>query len=231
MYGRGSRVQGSVVRTRDRVAGAGYACNARPDLHTVCRSFPKISSALSAKVCGGSRSAKILIQALSNRRTGVARDGGLVHVSGRVKVARSTPGAHTAAPRFQSPVTRLKRKERRTGFRQSGCDRSTTPGAHAAAVTSAISAILRQHCWTGATVSGCDRSTILAGARCGGSTGIGRCRESVPRVKRKKRRRRRKALRDRRLNDLRLCCPSDPFNRHRRVCHLPPADCDSCSKG
>jgi Transposase DDE domain group 1 len=27
-------------------------------LHTVCRSFPKISSALSAKVCGGSRSAK-----------------------------------------------------------------------------------------------------------------------------------------------------------------------------
>jgi hypothetical protein len=29
-----------------------------PDLHTVCRSFPKISSALSAKVCGGSRSAK-----------------------------------------------------------------------------------------------------------------------------------------------------------------------------
>jgi hypothetical protein len=45
-----------VVRTRDRVAGAGYACSARPDLHTVCRSFPKISSALSAKVCGGSRS-------------------------------------------------------------------------------------------------------------------------------------------------------------------------------
>ena len=43
------------------VGGTGYACNARPDLHTVCRSFPKISSALSAKVCGGSRSAKILI--------------------------------------------------------------------------------------------------------------------------------------------------------------------------
>jgi hypothetical protein len=35
-------------------------------LHTVCRSFPKISSALSAKVCGGSRSAKILSQALSS---------------------------------------------------------------------------------------------------------------------------------------------------------------------
>jgi hypothetical protein len=52
----------SVVRTRDRVAGAGYACSARPDLHTVCRSFPKISSALSAKVCGGSRSAKSLIR-------------------------------------------------------------------------------------------------------------------------------------------------------------------------
>src|SRR5436190_5920324 len=49
---------GSVVRTRDRVAGAGYACSARPDLHTVCRSFPKISSALSAKVCGGSKLAK-----------------------------------------------------------------------------------------------------------------------------------------------------------------------------
>src|SRR5215472_9625163 len=36
----------SVVRTRDRVAGAGYACSARPDLHTVCRSFPKISREL-----------------------------------------------------------------------------------------------------------------------------------------------------------------------------------------
>src|SRR5262249_37293261 len=47
----------SVVRTRDRVAGAGYAgyaCSA----HTVCRSFPKISSALSVKACGRSRSAK-----------------------------------------------------------------------------------------------------------------------------------------------------------------------------
>ena len=59
----------SVVRTRDRVAGAGYACNARPDLHTVCRSFHKISSALSAKVRGGSRSAKILIQ--SNVRAAI----------------------------------------------------------------------------------------------------------------------------------------------------------------
>jgi hypothetical protein len=79
MYGRGSRGPTrhvcsicSVVCTRDRVAGAGYACNARPDLHTVCRSFPKISSALSAKVCGGSRSAKILIQALSDRPFGNA---------------------------------------------------------------------------------------------------------------------------------------------------------------
>ena len=58
MYGRGSRVRRSVVCTRDRVAGGGYACGARPELHTVCRSFPKISSALSTKVCGGSRSAK-----------------------------------------------------------------------------------------------------------------------------------------------------------------------------
>jgi hypothetical protein len=56
--GGGRASKRSVVCTRDRVAGAGYACNARPDLHTVCRSFPKISSALSAKVCGGSRSAK-----------------------------------------------------------------------------------------------------------------------------------------------------------------------------
>ena len=58
MYGRGSRVRRSVVCTRDRVAGGGYACGARPELHTVCRSFPKISSALSTKVCGGSKSAK-----------------------------------------------------------------------------------------------------------------------------------------------------------------------------
>jgi hypothetical protein len=48
----------SVVRTPDRVADAGFACSARPVLHTVCRSFPKIPSALRAKVCGGSRSAK-----------------------------------------------------------------------------------------------------------------------------------------------------------------------------
>jgi hypothetical protein len=48
----------SVVRTRDRVAGAGYACNARPDLHTICRSFTELSSDLSTKVCGGSKSAK-----------------------------------------------------------------------------------------------------------------------------------------------------------------------------
>jgi hypothetical protein len=49
----------SVVRTRDRVAGAGFACNARPDLHTtICRSFTELSSDLRAKFCGGSRSAK-----------------------------------------------------------------------------------------------------------------------------------------------------------------------------
>jgi hypothetical protein len=36
-------------------------------LHTVCRSFPKISSALSAKVCGGSKSAKDPLQGLSKR--------------------------------------------------------------------------------------------------------------------------------------------------------------------
>jgi hypothetical protein len=49
---------GAARRTRGRVAGASYACSARPDLHSVCRSFPKISSVLSAKICGGSRSAK-----------------------------------------------------------------------------------------------------------------------------------------------------------------------------
>jgi hypothetical protein len=97
MYGRGSRGPTrhvcsicSVVRTRDRVAGAGYACNARPDLHTVCRSFPKISSALSAKVCGGSRSAKILISmargTLCKRDSEqTCREVGLVHaISGHL---------------------------------------------------------------------------------------------------------------------------------------------------
>ena len=34
-----------------------FLFHARPELHTVCRSFPKISSALSTKVCGGSKSA------------------------------------------------------------------------------------------------------------------------------------------------------------------------------
>src|SRR6266487_63832 len=40
----------------EQVADAGYAYNAHPDLTTICRSFPKISSALSTKFCGGSRS-------------------------------------------------------------------------------------------------------------------------------------------------------------------------------
>jgi hypothetical protein len=46
-----------------------------------------------------------------------------------------------------------------------------------------------------------------------------------------KRRKRRNALRDRRLNDLRLCCPSDPFNPHRRIRPHPPTNSDSCSTG
>src|SRR6266516_5973359 len=40
----------------EQVTDAGYAYNAHPDLTTICRSFPKISSALSTKFCGGSRS-------------------------------------------------------------------------------------------------------------------------------------------------------------------------------
>src|SRR5438477_12012056 len=46
-----------------------------------------------------------------------ARDGGLVHVSRGVNGGTSTPGAHTAAPRFQNPVTRLKTKKRRNALR------------------------------------------------------------------------------------------------------------------
>ena len=57
MYWRGSRVQGLHARSSRR-----RWLRLQPDLHTVCRSFHKISSALSAKVRGGSRSAKILIQ-------------------------------------------------------------------------------------------------------------------------------------------------------------------------
>jgi len=49
-------------RDRQRSSFKPFRGSARPDLHTVCRSFHKISSALSTKVCGGSRSAKILIQ-------------------------------------------------------------------------------------------------------------------------------------------------------------------------
>src|SRR5436190_2410939 len=89
---------GSVVRTRDRVAGAGYACSARPDLHTICRSFPKIASALSAKVCGGSRSAKILIRDGVHPSLSLARDGGGGHV--RVGVAR--PAAAWSAREIES---------------------------------------------------------------------------------------------------------------------------------
>jgi hypothetical protein len=82
----------AAARSRDRVAGAGYACNARPDLHTVCRSFPKISSALSAKVCGGSRSAKILIQALSivNRRQAETPPNLPVQISGTALKANTS---------------------------------------------------------------------------------------------------------------------------------------------
>jgi hypothetical protein len=45
-----------------------------------------------------------------------ARDGGLVHVSGRVNGWHDRHRAHTAAPRFQSPVTRVKRRKRRHRF-------------------------------------------------------------------------------------------------------------------
>src|SRR5499427_4924408 len=41
--------------------------SARPVLHTICRSFPKISSALSAKVCGGSKLAKSSFEILPGR--------------------------------------------------------------------------------------------------------------------------------------------------------------------
>jgi hypothetical protein len=37
-------------------------------------------------------------------------------------------------------------------------------------------------------------------------------------------------LMTRSLNDPRQCCPSDPFNPHRRIRHLPTANIDSRSK-
>jgi hypothetical protein len=95
----------SVVCTRDRVAGAGYACSARPDLHTVCRSFHKISSALSAKVRGGSRSAKILIQSrrlmvnVLCRQDTVKTDQPGVHCSARWR-AQQTRHSITSSARF-----------------------------------------------------------------------------------------------------------------------------------
>jgi hypothetical protein len=106
MYGWGSRGPTrhvcsicSVVRTRDRVAGAGYACSARPDLHTVCRSFPKISSALSAKVCGGSRPAKIFIQSTFARPG--PRAFSCVHVSPWVR----SHGCHPPAGRARGGLS------------------------------------------------------------------------------------------------------------------------------
>jgi hypothetical protein len=56
------------------LTGAGYACSARPDLDTVCRSFPKISSVLSAKVCGGSKKSRVLPET-TGVPTGVPFDG------------------------------------------------------------------------------------------------------------------------------------------------------------
>ena len=96
MYGRGSRVRRSVVCTRDRVAGGGYACGARPELHTVCRSFPKISSALSTKVCGGSKSAKNDTRSIAHivDKPRLPFDGGLGHVPGAGRAAR--PGMFAA---------------------------------------------------------------------------------------------------------------------------------------
>ena len=73
-------------------AGAGYACSARPDLHTVCRSFPKISSALSAKVCGGSKSAEHQHEAGADPFD--AREGGPWACTGGGRAAR--PGMFAA---------------------------------------------------------------------------------------------------------------------------------------
>ena len=55
---------------------------------------------------------KVRARRLGSRDT---RDGGLGHVGGAVDIRR----------RGCVPVTRLKQKEQRTGFRQSRCDRST----------------------------------------------------------------------------------------------------------
>jgi hypothetical protein len=55
-----------------------------------------------------------------------ARDGGLVHVGVGVSMlpvhGRPIPGAHAAA---EFPVTRVKRRKERNGFRQSGADGET----------------------------------------------------------------------------------------------------------
>src|SRR5262249_57069040 len=84
----------SVVRTRERVAGAGYACSARPDLHTICRSFPKISSAPSAKVCGGSKLAKSSLGVAQPAQLRVPFGGPR---RGSVQVGGSGPQLHRAA--------------------------------------------------------------------------------------------------------------------------------------
>src|SRR5256885_8959996 len=88
---------GSVVRTRDRVAGAGYACSASPDLHTICRSFPKIASALSAKSLrrieiGKKAASPYLLRVCSQARPGACPCGGWGQHFSRAgeTVARST---------------------------------------------------------------------------------------------------------------------------------------------
>ena len=67
--------------TRDRVAGAGFACSPRPDLHTICRSFLKSHQIFSAKLLRQIEIGKkaiepqVLIIALLRRRVERAIEG------------------------------------------------------------------------------------------------------------------------------------------------------------
>jgi hypothetical protein len=100
-------------------------------LHTVCRSFPKISSALSAKVCGGSKLAKILKQCVPPH----ARPTHTLQRSEARSQDRSPAlldgcnGLRTRSLNHRRqgslPTALLHLESGANGFRQSGCDRST----------------------------------------------------------------------------------------------------------
>jgi hypothetical protein len=98
---------------RDRVAGAGYACNARPDLHTICRSLTKSVQPITTAL------ARVAEDAQRERRSDHAPKPALVVLVDQFEelfaqgISESERAAWTAPPASGAPISAGLRASRR----------------------------------------------------------------------------------------------------------------------